>query len=424
MNIRNKKIKSIINISGDKSISHRALMVSAISNGISTIHNFLFSQDSLATMECLRNLGIRIEVEDYKVRVFGNGLYSLRKYEGILDAKNSGTTIRIMSGILSGSNFDSIIDGDKSLRLRPMDRIIKPLSLMGGKIYALNSDNYAPLSVCGKELNSISYKMEIDSAQVKSCILFAGLYCDGITKVSENIKTRDHTERMIGYFGGNIKINGNTILIQKGEMEGREISIPGDISSASFFMVLASCIDGSELLIKNVGINETRIGIINVLRSMGANIELVNVHCDYFEEVCDIKVYGTKFLVGTLIEGGIIPTLIDEIPIICVLAVFAKGETIIRDIEELKYKESNRIKSIVEGFSKLGIEIYELENGIRIVGGGSIKGCEVDSYNDHRIAMSFMILSVISGEDIRILNKYCVDVSFPNFYDILNYVLR
>lgn len=424
MNIRSKKIKSVISISGDKSISHRALMVSAISNGISTIHNFLFSQDSLATMECLRNLGIRIEVDDYKVRVFGNGLYSLKKYEGILDAKNSGTTIRIMSGILSGSNFDSIIDGDKSLRLRPMDRIIKPLSLMGGEIFSLNQDKYAPLSICGRELNSISYKMEIDSAQVKSCILFAGLYCDGVTKIVENIRTRDHTERMLGYFGGNIQINGNTILIQKGELEGREISIPGDISSASFFIVLASCIDGSELLIRDVGINETRIGIINVLRSMGANIEFINIHRNYFEEVCDIKVHGTSSLVGTLIEGDIIPTLIDEIPIICVLAVFARGETIIKDIEELKYKESNRIKSIVDGFSKLGIEIYEFDNGIRIVGGGRIKGCEVDSYNDHRIAMSFMILSVISGEDIRILNESCVDVSFPNFYDILNYVLR
>ncbi|BAK81596.1 3-phosphoshikimate 1-carboxyvinyltransferase [Candidatus Arthromitus sp. SFB-rat-Yit] len=424
MNIRSKKIKSVINIPGDKSISHRALMISSISNGVSVIHKFLFSKDSLATMECLKNLGVKIEIDDSRIKVFGNGLYSLKKYDDVLDAKNSGTTIRIMSGILSGSSFDSIIDGDESLRARPMDRIIKPLSLMGAGIYSLKKDKFAPLNISGRKLNSISYNMEIDSAQVKSCILFAGLYCDGITKIIENVKTRDHTERMINYFGGNIQIDKNVISIQRGEMEAREISIPGDISSASFFMVLASCIDGSELLIKDVGINETRTGIINVLRSMGADIEFINVHFNYFEEVCDIKVRGTSSLFGTLIEGDIIPTLIDEIPIICVLAAFAKGETIIKNIEELKYKESNRVKSIVDGFVKLGIEIYEFEDGIRIVGGGNIKGCEVNSYNDHRIAMAFMILSVLSGEDIKIINKSCVDISFPSFYEILNYILR
>lgn len=424
MNVRMKKIKSQIEVPGDKSISHRALMIASISKGVSSIENFLFSHDSLSTMSCLRDLGVRIDVLDNRVRVYGNGLHSFKKYDGVLDARNSGTTIRLLSGILSGSDFSSVITGDDSLRRRPMDRIIKPLSLMGANIFSLSDNKYAPLYINGCELSAINYNMEVDSAQVKSCILFAGLHCNEESVIYENIKTRDHTERMLKYFNANINIDDKRISIRSGELQGRNISIPGDISSASFFMVLASCIQGSELIVRNVGVNHTRTGIVDVLIKMGVNVEFLNRRYNYFEEVCDIKVSGCCKLKGVLIEGDIIPRLIDEIPIICVLAAFSKGETIIKGIDELRYKESNRVKSIVDEFTKLGIEICEFDEGIKIVGGNPIKGCEVDSHNDHRIAMSLMILSCISGEDISIRNMECVDISFPGFYDVLREVIK
>ncbi len=416
MNRNGRRIKSQIEILGDKSISHRALMISSISKGISRINNFLFSHDSISTLNCLRKLGVRIEVDNEKVLVYGNGLSSFKFYEGVLDARNSGTTMRLLSGILSGHKFKSIIDGDTSLRRRPMDRIIKPLSLMGAKIFAGREGKFCPIHIIGGKLNSISYKMEVDSAQVKSSILFAALYGDSTTKIYEKIKTRDHTERMLKYFGGKIEVNNEEISIKSSELISREVFIPGDISSASFFMALAGALKDSELLIKNVGINETRTGIIDVLKEMGVEVELLNVREDSFEKICDIKVYGAKELKPIKISGGIIPRLIDEIPIICVLCAFAKGESILENLSELRYKESDRIKSVVCEFKKLGIEIYELDDGIKIVGGKETKGGKVNSHNDHRIAMALTILSYISGENIEILNSECVDISFPDFY--------
>lgn len=424
MNIINRKIRAEIRVPGDKSISHRALMISSISKGRTLIHNFLFSYDSLSTLNCLRNLGIDIYIEGDYVRVNGQGLHSYKRYDGVLDAGNSGTTMRLLCGILSGMEFDSVIDGDSSLKKRPMDRIIKPLTQMGAKIYGDKENNFAPLYIRGGNINAISYNMEVNSAQVKSSILFAGLYANGCTEVYERVRTRDHTERMLKYFGSNIIIDGGKISISKGELYGRDILIPGDLSSASFFMVLAACIDGSELVIKNVGFNETRTGIIDVLREMGVTIEIFNLHNDYLEDVCDIKIYGTSFLRPINIEGDIIPRLIDEIPIICVLAAFAEGESTIRNVEELKYKESNRVLSIVEEFRKLNIDICEIEDGIKIIGGNNINGCVVDSHNDHRIAMAISILSCISGENIEIRNRNCINISFPEFYDILESILK
>ena len=424
MNRRLKRIKSEIEILGDKSISHRALMIASISKGITKISNFLFSHDSISTLNCLKNLGVKIEVNKENVLVYGNGLYSFKFYDGVLDARNSGTTMRLLSGILSGYKFKSIIDGDISLRKRPMDRIIKPLSLMGANIFAKNSERFAPIYIEGNDLKSICYKMEVDSAQVKSSILFAGLYADSVTKIFENIKTRDHTERMLKYFGSNISFEDGVICIEKGELIASDIFIPGDISSASFFMVLAAGIDGSEVLIKNVGINETRTGIIDVLKYMGVNIELLNVRENCSEKICDIKVYGTSRLRPISISGDIIPRLIDEIPIICVLCSLVNGESSIEDVEELRYKESDRITSIVKEFRKLNIDICETKNGIRIHGGRKIKGAKVNSYNDHRIAMSLTILAYLSGEDIVIENKDCVDISFPMFYEKLNEIFK
>ena len=419
-----RRIKSEIGVPGDKSISHRALMVSSISIGITKISNFLFSHDSISTLNCLRDLGVKIEMNNRDILVHGNGLYSFKSYDGILDVRNSGTTIRLLSGILSGNKIKSVIDGDDSIRRRPMDRIIKPLSLMGARIFGKNGEDFAPIYIEGNDLKSICYKMEIHSAQVKSCILFAGLYGDSVTKIFESVKTRDHTERMLKYFGSQIEIEDKTISIKKSELVSNDVMIPGDISSASFFMVLAAGIEGAEILIRDVGINSTRTGIIDVLKMMGVTVELLNVRERCFETVCDVKVYGSARLNSVSIRGDIIPRLIDEIPIICVLCCFAEGVSKIENIGELRYKESDRIASIISEFRKLGVSIYEIEDGIEIHGGGKIKPAVVDSHNDHRIAMALNILTYISGVDIKIRNKDCVDVSFPLFYEKLRQILK
>lgn len=419
-----RRIKSEIKVPGDKSISHRALMVSSISKGITKINNFLFSHDSISTLNCLKNLGIKIEINNNEILVHGNGLYSFKSYDGILNVRNSGTTIRLLSGLLSGNKIKSVIDGDNSIRRRPMDRIIKPLSLMGAKIFGKNKENFAPIYIEGNDLKSISYKMEIHSAQVKSCILFAGLYGDSVTQIFENVKTRDHTERMLKYFGAKIDVEDKIISIKKSELLANDVLIPGDISSASFFMVLAAGIEGSEILIRDVGINKTRTGIVEVLKMMGVNIEILNLRENCFETVCDMKIYGTSILNPVSISGDIIPRLIDEIPIICVLCCFADGVSTIKNIGELRYKESDRIASIITEFKKLGIEIFEIEDGIEIHGGRKIKPAILDSHNDHRIAMALNILAHISGVEIKIKNKDCVDVSFPLFYEKLKQILN
>ena len=424
MNTSLKRIKAEIEVLGDKSISHRALMIASISRGVTKINNLLFSQDSISTLNCLRNLGVKIEVEGKNVFVYGSGLFSFKAYNGTLYAGNSGTTMRLLSGILSGYKFKSIIDGDSSLRKRPMDRIIKPLSLMGADIYAENSGIYSPVHISGGNLKSISYEMEINSAQVKSSILFAGLHLDSTTTIIEKIKTRNHTEIMLKYFGANISFENGIITISSNELYSNDIFIPGDISSASFFVALAGSIFESELVIKNVGINETRIGFLHVFKKMGIRFEFLNVRENYHEKICDLKVYGTNKLNPVSVEGDIIPSLIDEIPIICVLCCFAEGQSIIRDIGELRYKESDRIKSIVREFRKLDIDICEIENGIKIIGGKKIKASKVNSYNDHRIAMALTVLRYLSGEDIVIENRNCVDVSFPSFYKIFDKILK
>lgn len=421
---RFKKIKSVIEIPGDKSISHRALMIASISKGISKINNFLFSKDALSTMECLIKLGVKIDVNQNNILIYGNGLNSFKFYDGILNAGNSGTTMRLLSGILSGCKFKSVIDGDSSLRGRPMDRIIKPLSLMGAKIRAKINDKFAPIHIEGNDLKSIFYNMEVNSAQVKSSILFAGLYADATTKIFERVRTRDHTERMIKYFGGKINFDNGVILIERSELKANNVLVPGDISSASFFMALAAGIYGSEILIKNVGVNETRTGIVDVLNEMGAEVQLLDIREECFEKICDIRVCGASKLKPISISGEIIPKLIDEIPVICVLCSLADGISTIEDIEELRYKESDRISSIVKEFKKLGINIEETVNGIKIFGGGKIKVGKVESYNDHRIAMSLTILSYLIGENIEINNKECVDISFPTFYEKLREIFR
>lgn len=421
---RFNKFKSTIELPGDKSISHRALMIASISRGVTKINNFLFSKDALSTMDCLIKLGVKIDVNNNNILVHGNGLNSFKFYDGVLNAGNSGTTMRLLSGLLSGCKFKSIIDGDSSLRGRPMDRIIKPLSLMGAKIKAKVKEKFAPIYIEGNDLKSISYNMEVNSAQVKSSILFAGLYGDSITKIFEKVKTRDHTERMLKYFDGKINFDNGFISIEGSELKANDVLVPGDISSASFFMALAAGIYGAEVLIKNVGINETRTGIVDVLKMMGAEVHFLNIREECFEKICDVKVCGAPKLKPISINGEIIPKLIDEIPVICVLCSLAEGVSTIEDIEELRYKESDRISSIVREFKKLGINIVETERGIKIFGGEKIKVKQVESYNDHRIAMSLTILSYLIGENIEINNRECVDISFPTFYEKLKEIFK
>ena len=355
-----------------------------------------------------------------KINIKGVGLKGLKKPKEILDVGNSGTTIRLMCGILAGQDFNSIITGDSSIRNRPMDRIIMPLRQMEGIIYGTEKGSYAPLRIQGNKLKAINYKMPIASAQVKSAILLASIYANGTTSIFETQKSRDHTERMLSYMGANIEQDGSFVFSSPvDKLYAREIYIPGDISSASFFLVLGTVAQDAEIIIKNVGLNPTRTGIVDVLKRMGANIKISNRRILNKEPAGDIRV-TSSVLRGIEIGGNIIPRLIDEIPIIAVAAAFAKGITVIRNAEELKVKESNRITAIVTELKKIGADIKETGDGMIIRGAENLQGGETKSYNDHRIAMALAIAGLLSKEGTTIDDPQCVTVSFPNFFDILD----
>ncbi|KAB3529236.1 3-phosphoshikimate 1-carboxyvinyltransferase [Alkaliphilus pronyensis] len=412
------KIHGEIKVPGDKSISHRSILLGSISKGKTEITNFLKGDDCLSTIACCRKLGIKIEEKDNKISVYGNGALALKEPEDILNVGNSGTTIRLLSGILAGQEFLSIITGDSSIKKRPMARITTPLKEMGTTIDGREDGRLAPLCIRGGGLKAINYKLPVSSAQVKSAILLAGLYADGITRVIDASQSRDHTERMLKAFGGQIDIVDNTISIKKSDLYGQAIEIPGDISSAAFFMVAAAAVPGATLKILKVGINKTRTGIIDVLKKMGAAIEIDNVYISGGEEIGDIIINGGK-LFGTTIGKEIIPRLIDEIPIIAVAAALAEGKTTITGAQELKYKESNRIAAIVTEMKKLGIKISELPDGLEIEGPSIIKGGKVDSHGDHRIAMAMAICGLFTDEKVEILNSACISTSFPTFEETL-----
>lgn len=414
-----KSVSGEITVSKDKSISHRAVMLGALAKGKTVIKNFLFGADCIATIDCFKKLGINIEQNNDTLCVNGKGLYGLNKYNDVLYTANSGTTTRLLSGILAGQNFSSTINGDQSIQKRPMQRIIKPLRLMGAKINA-NNDNYCPLQITGGNLKAIDYLLPVASAQLKSCIIFAGLYANGITTIKEKAKSRDHTELMLKAFEGNITVNDNIITIKPKQLTAREITVPGDISSAAYFIVLTLISKNGELLIKNVGVNPTRTGIIDVLKQMGGYIEFLNCKND-IEPVCDIYVKASK-LKGVKFGGEIIPRLIDEIPILSVAAAFAEGQTTIYGAEELKFKESNRIKTIVQEFSKCGAEFTETNDGIIINGTENIKNAVYNSHNDHRIAMSAAILATFANGKSTIKNSECVSISYPQFFEHLDKV--
>ena len=411
---KKNSLKGVISVPGDKSISHRAVMIGSIAEGLTEVENFLVAKDTLSTVECMRKLGVDIKLEGNRVKVYGKGLY-LSKSSEVLDVGNSGTTIRLLMGILAGQEFETILTGDDSIKRRPMGRVIVPLTLMGAKIEA-REGNFAPVKIRGGKLRGIEYKMPIASAQVKSSIMLASLYAEGMTVIEEPALSRNHTELMLQTFGARIEIDGKKIFCYPGsKLKGQKIIVPGDISSAAYFIVAANLLPNSEVVIKDVNVNPTRTGIIDVLKGMGGNVELINERYVNNEKIADIVVKSSK-LKGIEIGGDLIPKLIDEIPVIAVAAVFAEGTTVIKNAEELKIKESNRIKSMTSELGKMGAEIFETEDGMIIEGTGFLRGAEVESYNDHRVAMSLWIAGLLAEGRTIIKKGECVDVSYPDFY--------
>jgi len=411
-----QNIKKNLTVPGDKSISHRAVMFGAISEGVTQIDGFLMGDDCLSTIKCFRQLGIEIEINENKVIVHGKGLYGLKKPANILDVGNSGTTLRLITGLLSAQNFSTEITGDASIQKRPMDRVIIPLSKMGANI----DGKFCPIKINGSALSGIYYTLPVASAQVKSAILLASLYAEGQTIITEVAPTRDHTEIMLNYLGANIKKDGDKIISNKiNQLYAKNIIVPADISSAAYFIVAGLIVPNSEILITNVGFNFTRTGIIDVLENMGADISIINKRNSCGDIVADILVKTSK-LKATTIGGSIIPRLIDEIPIIAVAACFAKGQTIIKDATELKVKESNRISTIATELNKMGADIIQTDDGMIINGIEKLKGAKVESYNDHRIAMSLTIAALASQGTTTINNADCTDISFPDFFETIH----
>ena len=407
-----------ITVPGDKSISLRAVMFGSLAKGTTRITHFLEGADCLSTISCFRKMGIDIENNNGEILVHGKGLRGLSSPTDILDVGNSGTTTRLISGILAGQNFVSELTGDDSIQSRPMKRIMTPLLSMGADITSIKGNNCVPLRIAGHPLKAIHYDSPVASAQVKSCVLLAGMYSDGVTSVTEPVLSRNHTEIMLNYFGAQVTSEGTTAsIVPEPSLHAREITVPGDISSAAYFIAAGLLVPGSEILLKNVGINPTRDGLLRVCKDMGADITMLNVNMDG-EPTADLLV-RTSSLHGTTVGGEIIPTLIDEIPMIAVMAAFAEGTTIIKDAKELKVKESDRILVMAENLSRMGADITPTDDGMIIHGGKPLHGAVIDSYLDHRVAMSFAIAGLLCDGPLSIKGGDCVKISYPEFYEDL-----
>jgi 3-phosphoshikimate 1-carboxyvinyltransferase len=418
-----QRVEGEITVPGDKSISHRAVMFSALAEGTTSIEGFLPGADCLSTISCFRKLGITVKQDGDCVQVEGKGWYGLTEPADILDIGNSGTTIRLMMGILSTQPFHSVLIGDESIARRPMKRVTGPLRQMGADIAGRQNGEYTPLSLRGGKLTGIEYHSPVSSAQIKSAVLLAGLQAEGTTTVYEPELSRDHTERMLRSFGvevesftGGVRIHGGQRLVSPGR-----IQVPGDISSAAFPLVAAAMLPGSRVTVRNVGINQTRSGIIDVLKAMGADLMLHNERIMNGEPVADIEV-AYSFLKGTEIGGGIIPRLIDEIPVIAVLATQAEGVTVIKDAAELKVKETNRIDTVVVELRKMGAHIEPTEDGMIIHGGTPLTGAVCDSHGDHRIGMAVAVAGLAASGETTVLNAASIDVSFPGFFATLQQI--
>lgn len=414
---RAQRLQGSITIPGDKSISHRAVMFGSMANGTSRITNFLPGEDCLSTIACFRQMGVQIEQEGTSVVVHGSGIDGLVEPKNLLDVGNSGTTFRLMMGVLAGRSFFSVLEGDESIAKRPMNRVSIPLKEMGALIDGRHDGTYAPISIRGGKLNGIDYSSPVASAQVKSAILLAGLQASGTTSVTETHRSRNHTENMLESFGVTVDRDGLTVSVEGGqELQATDVEVPGDISSAAFFLVAGAIVPGSTVTLLNVGVNHTRSGIIDVLEQMGANLTIKNRRVINKEEVADLTI-ETSELTGITIEGEMIPRLIDEIPVIALLATKAKGKTVIKDAEELKVKETNRIDAVVNALSKLGASIKGTNDGMIIEGTEKLHGAKLSSHGDHRIGMMLAVAGCITDSTLEIENAEAIKVSYPDFFE-------
>lgn len=415
-------VRGEITVPGDKSISHRSIMLGAIANGVTTVKGFLRGEDNMATMRAFRSMGIMIDDDSDTISIHGKGLHGLAEPSDVLDCGNSGTTIRLITGLLAGQSFFSVVTGDQYLRKRPMKRVVDPLSRMGARILGRNQGNLAPLAIKGGALNAIGYESPVSSAQVKSAIMLAGLYADGSTSIREPHLSRDHSERMFRLFGASVEGFNSGVTVKGGvELNAQEIIVPGDISSAAFFMVAALITPDSELLIRNVGVNPTRTGVIDILQSMGGSIELIDEREVSGEPVADILVRSSR-LKSVNIAGSVVPRAIDEFPAICVAAACAEGRTTIRDARELRVKETDRIAAMATNLRHLGVAVDECDDGMDITGVEKLCGGSVESFGDHRIAMSLSVAALASTGQISIRDTDCVATSFPSFFQLLEKV--
>lgn len=422
-------LKGKITVPGDKSISHRCIMFGSIAKGTTEIRNFLNGADCRATIDCFRKLGVEIEEKNNVILVHGNGMYGLHAPGNILNVRNSGTTTRLISGILAGQPFDSKLSGDASLNSRPMKRIMEPLTQMGANITSILRNNCAPLYIAPGQLHGIHYISPVASAQVKSCILLAGLYAEGETSVTEPSLSRNHTELMLREFGADVRsthapdgTQATAAIRPCKELYKQKITVPGDISSAAYFIAAGLIVPDSEILIQNVGVNPTRAGLLKVCKDMGGDITLLHERTESGEPIADILV-RTSRLHGITIAGDLIPTLIDEIPVIAVMAAMAEGTTIIKDAAELKVKETDRIETITDNLTAMGVNVTPTGDGMIITGGNPLHGANIHTLLDHRIAMAFSIAALVADGTTKIIDSQCVDVSYPAFYDTFEALL-
>ncbi|WP_251554162.1 3-phosphoshikimate 1-carboxyvinyltransferase [Neobacillus muris] len=417
------KLTGEITVPGDKSISHRSVMFGSVAHGETIVSNFLPGDDCLSTISCFRKLGVSIHEENDGLRIIGKGFEGLTEPNEILDVGNSGTTIRLLMGILAGRPFFSSIIGDHSIGKRPMTRVTEPLSSMGARIDGRKNAMYTPISIRGGKLNAIEYQLPVASAQVKSAIILAGLQAEGETVILQPAQTRDHTERMIRQFGGEIVTEDRFIKVKGGQkLKAATIHVPGDISSAAFFLAAGATVPESSIVLKNVGLNPTRTGMIEVMKQMGAELEIREYENGSFEPAGDIYI-KSSVLKGTIIEGDMIPALIDEIPIIALMAAQADGPTVIRNAEELKVKETNRIDTVVHELQKLGAAIEATDDGMIIHGKSKLRGGTVSSHGDHRIGMMLAIASLLCEGEVILEQPEAISVSYPNFFTHLNQLL-
>ena len=412
-------LRGTVHVPGDKSITHRALILSALAEGSSTIRGYSRGEDCLNTLSALQNLGIAIKVEPAQIHVYGKGLWGLTEPEEPLDCGNSGTGLRLLAGVLAGQQFFTVLTGDASLRSRPMGRIVKPLRAMGAHIQGRKGGELAPLAITGSPLTGIAYVSPVSSAQIKSAVLLAGLFAEGETRFSEPLQSRDHTERMSRYLGIPFDVEGNLIrLTGRPSFQAKDLFVPGDLSAAAFFIVGASIVPNSEVTIPNIGLNPARTGILDILSEMGANIQIFNQREESAEPVGDLLV-KTSTLRGISIGAAQVPKTIDEFPIFCVAAAMAQGQTIVTGAEELRVKETDRIHAMVTELKKLNVAIEETPDGFVVQGGSTINGGHCQSYGDHRVAMAIAIAALTAKSPTTIDHTDCIDTSFPGFYDKL-----